>query len=157
MVGGPKSAHPHHHPRCTAFGPPTIWPPILAVTGGQKSVLFRQNSLPTTVAPGKHQPSGHLTTAKYINSEWTGALLKVLFTYYVRCQRGGGHSGLNWRVRPSYWFLGFYQGPHACEFCLDIMHPIEYKPETVDLSDNQSSEKSHSSFAFDSASTTHSI
>ena len=25
-----------------------------------------------------------------------------------------------------------------CEFCLDIMHPLEYKPESVDLSDNQS-------------------
>ena len=25
-----------------------------------------------------------------------------------------------------------------CKFCLDIMHPLEYKPESVDLSDNQS-------------------
>ena len=46
---------------------------------GQKSVLFRQNSLPTTVEPGKHRPSRHLTTAKYVNSEWTGALFKGLF------------------------------------------------------------------------------
>ena len=37
-----------------------------------------------------------------------------------------------------------------CEFCLNIMHPLEYKPESVDLSDNQSLEMSHSSFALDS-------
>ena len=47
------------------------------VTGDQKTVLFRQNGLLTTVAPGKHRPSGHLTTAIHVKFEHTKSLFNA--------------------------------------------------------------------------------
>ena len=47
------------------------------MTGDQKTVLFRQNGLLTTVAPGKHRPSGHLTTAIHVKFEHTKSLFNA--------------------------------------------------------------------------------